>query len=472
MDRAQIESQREVVVVIDEYSDSGEGCVQLDDGVLTVSGAIPGERVVARLRDHQPETSRQLMADVVDVLESADERRDPLCQRDDICRGCQLRHLTVAAELEWKVEQVRRAVEEKGGVAEAGQPEIEVVTPQPIARGDAFRIRCELHYRRVSKGFELGLQTPLRERLVPMVDCPAQTGPMQRLIGTVEETLSSCRPLPPDPARGEPQDDDPDRPPALKSIRVISPTHGVGLVELIIDELDDGGDPSEAILDDVYGPWCEALIDAVPENVGVAIRGGEVREVLAEPRRIRIPIGKWNMEIGYDDWVHTTLEPAQSVYETLMRWLDCSGDDRLLDIGCGTGTITLMTSEEVEEVVGVDVNPSSIEAAELNAIGHGRSNVQFVAAGWERALRQLAMDDQRFSVATINPNEAPLGRRTLAFLDVLDVDRLVYLGPSPTSAACDLGELREMGWGLTKLGAANLHPATERTLLMAAMERP
>ena len=458
-------------MVIDGYSDDGDGCVQLDDGVLTVSGAIPGERVVARLRDDQPEESRRLMADVIDVLEPADERRDPLCQRDDICRGCQLRHLTVAAELEWKVERVRRAVEEQGGFAAAGQPEIEVVTPQPIARGDAFRIHCRLHYRRVHQGFELGLTTPLRDRLVPMVDCPAQTGPMQRLIGTVEETLSGCRQLPPDAMRVHQHDSGSDRPPALKSIRVISPTHGVGLVEIIIDELADGGDPGEAILDDVYGPWCEALIDAVPEKVGVAIRSGDVREYLAEPRRIRIPIDKWNMEIGYDDWVHTTLEPAQSVYQTLMTWLDCTGDDRLLDIGCGTGTITLMASEEVDEVVGVDVNPSSIEAAELNAIGHGRSNVQFVAAGWERALRQLAMDGQEFSVATINPTEEPLGRRTLAFLDVLEVDRLVYLGPSPTSAARDLCELKEMGWSLTKLGAANLHPATYRTLLMAAMER-
>lgn len=472
--RADIHAEEEVVVEIEDFGFTGEGYVRLEDGWLSVPGALPGEVVRVRVQPGQRERSRRLYADVVEVVEASEERRNPLCERDEVCRGCQLRHLTVAGELRFKVRTVREVVERYAGLEEKEQPEIEVVTPQPIARGDAFRIRSGLSYRRRGDDFELGLVTPVRERLIPMVDCPALVGPVQRLVASVEECLAACSHYPWDRAMVRDirqRVDDIEVSLGVEGVDVVAPTHGVGLVNIRTTTPENKEHFEREVSAEPIDSWLENLAEAVPDKVGVAVSAGSFRRYVKDPRRIRIPIGRWEMVVGYDDWFHATLEPAESVYARMMDWLELEAEDRLVDIGCGTGTISLMTSQKVREVVGVDANAASIEAAEINAVAHGCTNVRFEVGGWEKVLRNLALDKETFSVATINPMREPLGRRALAFLRQLEVERLVYLGPSPEAAARDIGELCEMGWSVDRLAAGNLHPATYHTLLMAMLRR-
>ena len=475
LSRGDILERIECEVIIDDFGFTGEGFVRLSDGWLSVPGALPGEKVIVRLQPGQREQSRRLYADIVQILSPSKMRRDPLCDRDSICRGCQLRHLTVAEELSFKVRCVREVIDRYAGLTPEEQPEIEVITPQPISRGDAFRIRSNLSYLRKGPSFELGLHSPVIDGLVSMDSCPALTLPVRRLVSAVSRSLESSKALPWDEAmvrevgqqvRGF------EVSPGIRSISVVAPTHGVGLMDVKLTGLEGEESFQRAVKKGVIATWLERLAGEVPDRVGVAVHFDEFRHIIKEPQRIRVPIGKWQMEIGYDDWFHATMEPAEQVYERLMHWLDLGDEDRFLDVGCGTGTISLMASEKAREVVGIDANRASIEAAEINALGHECENVRFVAGGWEKALRQLVMDKESFTAATINPMREPLGHRPLAFLQALGIKRIVYLGPSPEAAARDVGALRQMGWSVRRLGAANLHPATYHTLLMAALEAP
>lgn len=474
LSRADIHEGREFEVVIDDFGFTGEGFVRLSDGWLSVPGALPGERIIARLQPGQREGARRLFADIVEILKSSPLRRDPLCERDRICRGCHLRHITVAGELEFKVRTIREVMERFAQLDVAEQPDIEVITAQPTARGDSFRIRSQITYKRRPAGFELGLYSPISEGLIAMDTCPALTAPVQRLIAAIEKSLHARDSLPWDEKMArevgeQTQGFDVDL--GVCSIKVVAPTYGVGLVEVNLTEAATEEHFQSQIEEGRIGAWVRSLALTVPDQVGVAIRSGAFRHIEKEPRRIRIPIGDWQMEVGYDDWFHATLKPAEQVYQRLMQWLDLGDDDRFLDIGCGAGTIALMASETAKYVVGVDANRSSIEAAEINAANHECENIYFRAGGWEKVLRKLVMEGQKFDVATINPMREPLGDRPLAFVNALGVERLVYIGPSPEAAARDIGSLRQMGWKVERLAAGNLHPATYHTLLMASLIR-
>ncbi len=467
--------EREVVEVeIDDYGFTGEGYVRLSDGWLSVPGALPGERVRVRLQPGQRRQSHRIYADVEQVIRAAEERRDPLCERDDICRGCQLRHMTVASELAFKVRTVEEVIERYAGVDEEAQPPVDVITVQPIARGDAYRVRSRLNYKRQGEAFELGLWSPVKKGLIPMADCPALTGPVQRLIATVEKSLEPGLSLPWDQAMVDEVKagvDGIEVDLGVKTIHVVAPTHGVGLVDIELTESQSEDQFQEQLQRELFVDWFKRLSRGVPQKVGLSVSSGGYRRLIKEPERIRIPVGRWNLWVGFEDWFHATLEPAEKVYETLFEWLALGGDERFLDVGCGIGTISLMAADQCQSVHGIDRNPSSIEAAEINAVDHGATNIQFHAGGWEKGTRQLVMDERRFDVATINPMREPLGRRVLAMIDRLGVERLVYLGPAPEAAARDIGQLRELGWRLEKLGAANLHPATYHAMLMAYLTK-
>lgn len=447
-------------VVIDDYGYEGEGYVELEDGWLSVPRALPGERVRVDV-DEEPTGGRRVFGELVDVLDASDERRDPLCEKFDDCRGCQIRHLAIPEELRFKRRTVREVVAKYAGLATERQPEIETITPRPTRRGDAFRIRSRMTYRTRGEQFELGLVTPHRDDLVSMSDCPALTGSTRRLVDYVREALTDVDSPP--PASG-------DDPAGIAYISVASPTFGRGLIEVQTTGCSDE-ERFAAFLDrDANEAFLELLADRLPEDVGLAVRGADVRESLVPPERITLPFGGLRIQAGYDDWFPATLEPTEVLYEVVLEdLLDLDPAERFLDVGCGVGTLALLAAPEVESVTGIDSNRHSIEAAELNAVRNDVDTVEFLSSSWEKALRELVLDDRTYDVATINPMREPLGERPLAYLDQLDLGQIVYLGPSPEAAAKDLGELRDKGWMIDRLAAANVHPATYHTLLVAGM---
>lgn len=472
--RDEVRERGELEVRIDDFGFTGEGYVRLEDGWLSVPGALPGERVLVRLQEGQREGARRLYADVVEVLEPSPERRDPLCERDAICRGCQLRHISVDGELRFKARGIAEVVEKFAGLSQTEQPEVEILTPQPTARGDAFRYRTSLSYRRVGDRVELGLYSPASEGLITMSNCPALTVQTQRVVGVIERSLQGQSALPWDGEMAREvaaQVEGFEVAPGVEQIRVAVPNHGVGLVEVRLTEARDEAQFEGFCASVPLAGWLGRLAEALPAQVGLAVGSGAFRRQIKEPHRVRIPIGRLQMEVGYDDWIHATLAPAEVLYEAVGQWLEPARGERFLDVGCGIGSIALLMAPRVGEAVGLDQNQASIESAEINAVGHGIANARFVAGGWETGLRRLAAAGERFELATINPMREPLGRRALAYLNMLGVERLVYLGPSPAAAARDLGALREMGWEIDRLAAANLHPATYHSMLVARLRR-
>lgn len=466
----QIIEEGTVDVVIDDYGFTGEGYVRLADGWLSVHGTLPGEKVRVKV-DVGEDHGRRIFGALEEVLEPSPKRRDPLCGRDEVCRGCQLRHATVDEELNYHVRTVQEVVEKFGGLPVDEQPKTDIITPQPISRGDAFRIRSNLTYRRTDDGCELGLVTPVQDSLVPMFDCPALTTPVRRLVSTVQEAFSGLSELPWDESMAARARETGEAvQPAIRTVRVASPVIGRGMVDLVLSEVDGEDLLERAITEGPLAALVARLEETLPDEVGLAVSIGERRVHMAGPERMVIPIAGLRIEVGFDDWFPATITPSDALYDRLMELLDLSEDDRFLDVGSGIGTISLLAARQADKVVGVDINRSSVSTAELNAVANGAGNVEFVCGGWENALRRLTLDGQTFTAASINPMREPLGKRALTYLKALGVRRLVYLGPSPASAAKDIAELRQMGWKLDNLAAANIHPATYHTMLVAKLK--
>lgn len=448
---------------MEDYGFTGESWVRLADGWLSVRGAMPGERVRVRVEPAPGYPTRRRWATLLDVLSEHPARRPPLCEVDDICRGCQLRHMSVAEEARFKARTLREVLEKYADLPRKEQPEPELIAPQPWMRGDNWRIRTGLTYRCLdAHAYQLGLTSPATDALVPMSGCAALDEPVRRLVEMVEASLDELAHdgrLPADTR----EDEEAAREARVVLIRVASPHHGRGYIEV---ETDAATVPA-AILEVM-----ETIRRHIPEGVGLFVRTSEASVHHSGPEYTRLPVAGLQLMVTPSDWIHATLTPAHVLYDRLMEMIAPREGMRLLDVGCGIGTISLLAAKRGAHAVGIDINPDSVATAEVNALHHELlEETDFVAGGWEAALRRLTLAQQVFDVATINPMREPLGPRPLAYLEQLGVTEVYYLGPSPASAARDIGELRRMGWRLTDLGAAMLHPATYHVMLVGRLER-
>jgi cyclopropane fatty-acyl-phospholipid synthase-like methyltransferase len=103
----------------------------------------------------------------------------------------------------------------------------------------------------------------------------------------------------------------------------------------------------------------------------------------------------------YDDWVdRQTAVGVNERHRAILAWLQRFGlreDHRVLEVGCGVGTVTALLAETLSErgsVLGVDLSPRSVDAARARLAG--RDNVRLEAAD------VLEMDlSERFDVVVL-----------------------------------------------------------------------
>lgn len=148
----------------------GEGVARLDGWVVFVAGALPGERVKARVWHNAKNFSR---ADLVEVLVPARERVEPQCPLFGKCGGCQYQNLGYAAQLEWKTRQVSELLERLGKISFPVNP----CRGSPKRYG--YRSKITPHFERPRNGendFPIGfLAAGTSRRIIDVPACPIAT---------------------------------------------------------------------------------------------------------------------------------------------------------------------------------------------------------------------------------------------------------------------------------------------------------
>jgi SAM-dependent methyltransferase len=97
--------------------------------------------------------------------------------------------------------------------------------------------------------------------------------------------------------------------------------------------------------------------------------------------------------MSFEDLLH-----SRSVEEYGDFVLPCIGaGDRVIDVGCGAGSITLGLARVARHVTGVDVDDAEFADARAHAAAHGIDNVTFL----EGSIYQLDAADASFDACTL-----------------------------------------------------------------------
>ncbi|MFC1505863.1 HemK2/MTQ2 family protein methyltransferase [Thermoproteota archaeon] len=110
---------------------------------------------------------------------------------------------------------------------------------------------------------------------------------------------------------------------------------------------------------------------------------------------MNLSINKFKMEKDpnvYDPAEDTTL---------LVKNLDVRINDRVLEIGVGSGYISLVASQKAESVFGIDINPHAVRLAKINAKQNNIDNVEFIVSDLFTAIKG------KFSLIIMNPPYLP-----------------------------------------------------------------
>ena len=141
-----------------------------------------------------------------------------------------------------------------------------------------------------------------------------------------------------------------------------------------------------------------------------------------------------------------------------MQLAGLTGNETVLDLYCGTGTITLCLARHAKKAIGVEIVPQAIEDAKFNAAQNGMENAEFFCMDAGQAAKMLADRRTRPDVIVVDPPRKGVSADVIEAISAMAPQRVVYVSCDPATLARDLKLLTAAGYTLQTAEAFDLFP--------------
>ncbi len=164
-----------------EFDERGLSVAELDGAPVTIAGAIPGEKVSARV----VKIYRDRVATLVEsVSKPSDHRVDPECRYFGECSGCQWQHVNYAEQLEIKRATVIRALSSYDLLRD-----VEVSETLPSPKRFGYRNHARFTVGRGGESGVAGYMNADTRRFVRIDDCMIMDGQINETLTRLQDRL-------------------------------------------------------------------------------------------------------------------------------------------------------------------------------------------------------------------------------------------------------------------------------------------
>ncbi|BBB24493.1 23S rRNA (uracil1939-C5)-methyltransferase [Isorropodon fossajaponicum endosymbiont JTNG4] len=423
---------------IESLSHEGRGIAHFEDKVIFVSGALPGELVIA---DRTFSRAKFEEAGVKQVLKPADNRITPKCDVFGICGGCSFQHLSSEDQIQAKGNWLKDAF--------ANQAKIEPKTwLKPLqVQSWGYRRKARLGIRYVAKKDKV--LVGFREKKSSFITNMSRCEVLHPSIGEHLEVLADCI--------------------ERLSIKSSIPQFEVAIAEnntvLILRHLEPLSVKDEQILVD-----CAQQL-----NITFYTQSGGLDSVKPLEKPVVLTYSHPNhgiiMEFLPTDFVQVNFKLNQQMVDLALELLELNESDEVIDLFCGLGNFTLPIARHAKHVVGIEGDLGLIERAKYNAQKNSITNVDFYKADlFKEVVGFEWFRGKTYNKALIDPARSG-AIEIVELLLKLGVTRLVYVSCNPATLARDTLKLIELGFMLETAGVMDMFPQTAHVESIALFTR-
>ena len=446
---------------IEGVAQGGAGVARADGFVVFVQGAFPGDTVRAEITKSKRHYAN---AQAREVLEPSEDRVPLRCDHEGgDCPGSPWQTLRYERQAERKHELLDDALRRLGGL---DGYELEPLVPADDGSLWRYRNKMEYSFGDDDEGeVVLGFHSRGRfDRIDDARDCVLAS-----------ERSNAARNLVRDWCRAEGLDTF-DRRAGHGFLRNLVIREGRRTGDLQIRVITSEGEfRVDALAEAIRGqfPAANVLWTQTAALAEVTDRGETtlVRGEAAGGERIEEELAGLRFRISPEAFFQTNTEMAERLYGIATEYAELRGTERVFDLYCGIGTLTLTLSLRAGEVFGLDVVEPAIADAIANAELNEIDNAQFFAGDVRHAIRPLHERASRPDVVVVDPPRAGLSKKVVRRLLELHARRLVYVSCNATTLAPNARQLVDAGYRLVKVRGVDMFPHTPHLECVALLER-
>jgi len=394
---------QELVLRIEGLTHQGEGVGRSEGQVIFVAGALPGELIRAQVVEVK---SKLLRGQLIEVLETSEQRINPDCRYLDQCGGCNLQHAQYEEQLRLKQQIVKQALQRIGRLP-ADKVNQTMGMPDPWR----YRNKIEVHVEaQIKKGqILLGYYQPSSHQVTEIEDCLLIPTGLRNILDDIRSGLRELL------VGMESNSEFP-----LKHIlfRKSFLTGEMAVIWVVTS----ASDLNWRKWISEYGPELikrNPGIICLAENINPApfkTLLGRTTRIIFGRSRIQEGIGDLRFLLSPTSFYQVNPIQTEALYNKVLDFAQLTGIEKVLDIYCGVGTISLFLAESAAQVIGIEVVPEAVQDARRNAQLNGISNAAFykgTAEEWFSLLAKGAKMSRGRGKRNENKNENKNGKNEL-----------------------------------------------------------
>ena len=435
----ELAKNQEHTVTIEGYGEGGMGVARIDGRVVFVHGALRGEKCRVLILKTLKSVA---FAKVLEVIEPSSERITPDCPYFPRCGGCTYRHIRYEEELRLKRQRVQDNLSRIGGS--------DVTVEEILGARDTLRYRNKAQYP-VSKDGAVGFYRARTHEVIECEHCLLVKPVADAAAEALREYMQSCRVAGYDEKTGRG---------LIRHLYIRSNAAGESLVCVLVN-----GDklPKEdrlvTLLRDAC-PKCTGIVLGTNTKKGNVILGDRYRTLWGSDRLEDTLCGK-TFRLSVPSFYQVNRVQAERLYAKAIEFAGLTGQETVLDLYCGAGTITLALSDHAKKVLGAEIVPEAIDDARENAARNGVKNAEFFCGDASDVAKKLARENLRPDVITVDPPRKGLAADVVESIAEMQPGRVVYVSCDSATMARDVKRLADLGYTAQRACAVDMFPRAD-----------
>ena len=387
-------------------------------------------------------------------------KKKSMCSISEKCGGCQYLDVEYEKQLKDKHKKLKKLLKDYGEV------------------DDVIGMKTPLHYRnkvhrvldfRKGKGVIAGTYEEKSHRVVPVKHCYIEDERCQCIIDDICELIKSFK------------------------MTIFNEDTGFGFMRHILLRTGNTSGQIMVVLVTANGAFpskknfVNALLKKHPEITTIVQNINDKKTSMVLGTRENILYGKGVIEdtlcgrkfkISSRSFYQINPVQTEILYKKALKFADFKKNDRIIDAYCGIGTIGIIASEKVKEVIGVELNKDAVKDAITNAKLNGVKNIKFYNNDAGKFMKDIALANEEGELDKVvidgvimDPPRTGSSEEFLEAVTMLSPKKVVYISCGPESLARDLKYLTSHGYEVKKMCGVDMFAMTEHVESVVLLSR-
>lgn len=423
---AQVRVDELILLTIKRMGINGEGIGYYKRQAIFVSNAIVGEVVEVKITEVR---DGYAYGEITKFKKVSPNRIEPRCPYYGKCGGCQLQHIDYLEQLKQKKALVEEAFEK---YYDGDLKDIVVRDTIGMEKPWHYRNKTQLPVRHDGEKVVTGMYAKDSNKMVFIDECLIESELISDAMKSILKYLTKA------------------------NIDVYNPKFRQGTLRYIVLRgfedtkeiqatfvLTKEDKRLEKILKDVIKieniKSVLYTINSDPKSIEII---SDKVVLLAGNEKINGTLGKLEFKISPDSFFQLNSSQTIKLYDEVKKAGNFTGNEKVVDLYCGIGSIGLYLADSVEKIYGVDINKANIKNAKEFALNNGIDNAEFFCGNILPHLSKFESEGYKADVLIVDPPRRGMELQVLNYLQKSKIKKIIYVSCNPSTLAKNINHLQ------------------------------